>query len=114
MQRELADLIRREVKDPRVGFVTVAGVEVSKDFAHAKVFVTILGTPEEVEKTLDALAHAAGFLRRELGQRMRLRLTPELHFAHDLSVERGHRLSALIDRAVAEDQQKSNESDPNE
>lgn len=110
MQRELALLIQQELKDPRLGMITVSGVEVTRDFAHAKVFVTVLSDDTaQVEKSLAGLRHAAGFLRRELGRRMQLRTIPELHFAHDTSVERGTRLSALIDQAVAADGKKTDD-----
>ena len=100
MQRELSELIQRELKDPRVGMITVTGVEVSRDMSHAKVFITVLGVDHPIEETLATLKHAAGFLRHELGQRMKLRIIPELHFFYDASVERGAHLSALIDKAV--------------
>lgn len=106
IQRELAQLIQFEVKDPRVGLVTVSGVDVTKDFAHAKVFVTVLDSKHSPEEVLAALNHGAGFLRRELGARMKLRVTPQLHFVYDASVERGANLSALIDAAVASDRNK--------
>lgn len=110
MQRELALLIQQELKDPRLGMITVSGVEVTRDFAHAKVFVTVLSDDTaQVEKSLAGLRHAAGFLRRELGRRMQLRTIPELHFAHDTSVERGTRLSALIDQAIAADGKKTDD-----
>lgn len=103
MQRELAALIRDEVKDPRVGMVTVLAVEVTRDLAHAKVFVTVLGDAEARSASLAALNKAAGFLRHELGQRMLTRTVPQLRFVYDESIERGSRLSALIDQAVASD-----------
>lgn len=103
MQRELAALIRDEVKDPRVGMVTVLAVEVTRDLAHAKVFVTVLGDAEARDASLAALNKAAGFLRHELGQRMLTRTVPQLRFVYDESTERGSRLSALIDQAVASD-----------
>lgn len=103
IQRELADLIRLEVKDPRVGMITLTEVEVSRDLSHAKVYFTLLGDAERLAETEDGLARAAGFLRSELSHRLQLRTVPELHFAHDASVERGMRLSQLIDRAVAAD-----------
>lgn len=106
LQRELAELLRLEVKDPRVGFVTLTGVEVSADYAHAKVyFTTLAGTAESAE--IEAgLKRAAGFLRHELGRRVRLHKIPELHFVFDASVERGARLSKLIDDAVDEDRKR--------
>lgn len=103
MQRELAALIRDGVKDPRVGMVTVSAVEVSRDLAHAKVFVTVLGDEAARRDSLTALNNAAGFLRHELGQRMLTRTVPQLRFVYDESIERGSQLSALIDAAVASD-----------
>lgn len=103
VQRELADLIRFEVKDPRVGMVTITEVEVSPDYSHAKVYFTLLGTGAQVEAAGHGLASAAPFLRHALGRLIRLRVTPELHFVYDESIERGDRLSQLIDAAVASD-----------
>lgn len=107
MQRELAELIRREVKDPRVGLVTITAVDVSRDLGHAKVFITVMGSEgtDAVPQTLKALASAASFLRLHLGRVMQLRSVPQLHFHYDESVSRGAHLSALIERAVAEDRQ---------
>lgn len=113
IQRELAELIREEVKDPGVGMITLSGVDVSRDLAHARVFFTVLGGPEQITASQDALRRAAGFLRRELGRRMRLRVVPELHFHYDDTQERGARLSALIDQAIAEDRaHHRDEQDP--
>jgi ribosome-binding factor A len=103
IQRDLADLVRLEVKDPRVGMITLTGVEVTSDYAHAKVFFTLLGDAQRIEAATQGLNRAAGFLRRELGHRIKLRGIPELHFIHDESVERGARLSQLIDAAVMSD-----------
>ena len=101
IQRELADLIRVELKDPRVtGLITVTGVEVSPDQSHAKVFFTILGDDSRKDETVEGLTRAAGFLRSQLAQRMKLRTVPELHFKYDASVERGIKLTRLIDEAV--------------
>jgi len=101
VQRELAQLIQFEVKDPRVGLVTVSGVELSRDLAYAKVYVTVLSTNHEVAEVLEGLNKASGFLRRELGKRLSIRLTPQLTFLYDASVERGANISALIDAALA-------------
>lgn len=100
IQRELAVLIRDEVKDPRMGMVSISGVEVSRDMAHAKVYVSVLGDEQAAADSLEALNHAAGFLRRELGRSMRLRTVPQLRFIHDRSLEEGARMSALIDEAL--------------
>jgi ribosome-binding factor A len=100
IQRELSGLLRVELKDPRVGLITLTGVEVSPDLEHAKVFFTTLGDAQSLLETVAGLEHASGFLRTQLGRRLRLRVTPELHFRHDASIERGARLSQLIDAAV--------------
>ena len=99
IQRDLADLIRLEVRDPRVGLVTITTVEVTRDLSHARVFVTSL-TETAAAESVQALTHAAGFLRSRLAQTLKLRTIPELHFVYDASVERGVRLSKLIDEAV--------------
>lgn len=100
IQRELADLIRLEVRDPRVGMVTLTGVELSRDQSHAKVFFTVLGPESAAEAACDGLQNAAGFLRSGLAHRLSTRSVPELAFAYDESIERGARLTRLIDEAV--------------
>ncbi len=100
IQRELAELIRLELRDPRVGLVTLTGVELSRDQSHAKVFFTVLGPDSQGREALEGLSHAAGFLRSSLAHRLSTRTVPELHFAYDESIERGVRLSRLIDEAV--------------
>ena len=107
IQRELADLLRLHVKDPRIGMVTVTGVEVSADLSHAKVFVTHLGGTEQAVAVIAALQHTAGYLRSELSHRFKLYSVPQLHFAYDDSIESGLRLSKLIDDAVADDHKHS-------
>ena len=99
IQRELADLLRHEVRDPRVGMVTLTSVDVAPDLSHAKVFFTLLNT-EKKDETARALQRAAGFLRSQLSHRMSMYTTPELRFVYDESVERGDRLSRLIDSVV--------------
>jgi ribosome-binding factor A len=101
IQRELAELIREELRDPRVKLVTLTGVELSRDQSHAKIFFTTLGTEEEAQACGDGLMRAAGFLRAGLARRLSTRTVPELHFSYDASIERGVRLSRLIDEAVA-------------
>ena len=103
VQRELSDIIRLELKDPRVGMVTITDVDVSPDNKNARVFFTVLGDKSRVEDATTGLQSAAGFLRSCLAQRMAVRSVPQLQFEHDASVERGMRLSQLIDVAVAED-----------
>ncbi len=101
IQRELSELVRLELRDPRVKMVTLTGVEISRDQSHAKVWFTTLGSPEEAHACGEGLARAAGFLRAGLAHRLTTRTVPELHFAYDESIERGARLSRLIDEAVA-------------
>ncbi|MFQ3790086.1 30S ribosome-binding factor RbfA [Halomonas sp. A29] len=105
MQKELAVLIQREVKDPRLGMVTVSGVTVSRDLGYADVYVTLLGedSPERIKENLKVLKQAAGFLRSQIARRIKLRHVPELRFHYDESVVRGQRLSSLIDEAVESD-----------
>ncbi|MAM59328.1 MAG: ribosome-binding factor A [Salinicola sp.] len=103
LQQELAVLIQREIKDPRLGMVTVSSVKVSRDLGYADVYVTLLGEndPARVKENLAVLKRAAGFLRSQIARRIKLRHVPELRFHYDESVVRGHKLSALIDEAVA-------------
>ena len=101
LQRELSALIRDRLKDPEVGMVTISDVEVSRDLAHARVYFTLLGGEAEREKTREALQRAAGFLRRELGRELHLRTIPQLRFIYDDTMDRGNRVSALIDRALS-------------
>ena len=98
VQRELSELIQREVRDPRVGLVTLTGVDMSPDCAHATVRFTCLD-PAQAEAAEAGLAKASGFLRSALGRRIRLYSTPTLHFVYDPSIERADRLSRLIDEA---------------
>ena len=101
IQRELAELIRQELRDPRVKLVTLTGVELARDQSHAKVFFTMLGSAEEAKACGDGLSRAAGFLRAGLAHRLSTRTVPDLPFTYDESIERGARLSRLIDDAVA-------------
>lgn len=103
IQKDLAELIRGEVKDPRIGMITLTGVEVSSDYRHAKVFFSVLGDADAVRRAQAGLARASGFLRSQLASGLKLRLVPELHFVHDETVARGMELSRLIDDAVASD-----------
>jgi ribosome-binding factor A len=112
MQRELALLIQREIKDPRLGLITITAVDVSRDLSHAKIFITIMGQDDDQETikgNLRILNDAAGFLRMQLGKSMKLRTVPQLHFNYDASIRRGVELSSLIERAVAEDRKHSDE-----
>lgn len=101
IRQELADIVMREMKDPRVVGVSFTAVDVTSDLEHAKVWFTVYGKDQEA--TRQGLSHAAGFLRTELAHRMRMRTVPKLNFHYDESVERGAHLSHLIDQAVEED-----------
>jgi len=101
IQRELSQLIRTEIKDPRLSpMMTIASVEVSSDLSHARIYYTLFDA-EERRETQDALTRASGFLRRQLARQMNTRSVPQLRFYYDDSSERGARMSALIDEAVA-------------
>lgn len=101
LRRELADLLQFEVKDPHAAKVTLTEVEVSGDLAHAKVF--FVTQEHEAEAAAAALARAAGFLRSQLSHRLMMRTVPQLHFTYDESLDRGMRLSHLIDQAISSD-----------
>jgi ribosome-binding factor A len=111
IQRELSAVIREELTNPRLGLVTISGIEVSRDLAHARVYVTVLGDADQAAQTVDILRKAAGFLRHALGQRLAFRTVPELHFRYDDSVERGSRLDCLLEAALTppSDGNKGNE-----
>jgi ribosome-binding factor A len=96
MKKELGEIIGRKIKDPRVGFVTVTDVEVTGDLQQAKVFISVLGNEEQRQNTLKGLAKAKGFIRSEIGQRIRLRKTPEITFEFDESVDYGNRIESLL------------------
>jgi ribosome-binding factor A len=95
---DLAELIAREVKDPRLGFVTVTRVELSADLHHARVFVSVLGSAEEHQSSLEGLSSAAGFLRHEIGHRLELRRAPELTFVLDRGAEAGEKIEMLLQK----------------
>lgn len=108
MQKEIAIILQREVKDPRVGMATVSGVEVSRDLAYAKVFVTFLNDnqPEQIKIGIKALQDASGYIRVLLGKAMRLRVVPELTFAYDNSLVEGMRMSNLVTNVLRHDAEK--------
>lgn len=115
MKAEISDILRREMKDPRLGFVSVTDVEVSQDLRHAKVYVSILGDETAKKDTIDALQGAAGFVRTEMARRIRLRHTPEIIFRLDESIERGARIFELLEQvkgdAVSEGEGGHSEED---
>ena len=102
IQRDLAELIAFELKDPRVGMITITEVQITPDYAHAKIFfTTLVDNPDAIQNTLKGLKAAAGFLRNQLGKRLTIHTLPELHFVHDTSTMRGMEMSKLIDEANA-------------
>jgi ribosome-binding factor A len=114
VQRELADLIRTEIRDPRVGYITITNVEVSHDLSYATIRVAELtGTDQPSGESIVALSRAAGFLRRALGKRLRLRKTPELRFLEDRSIEEGVRMTQFLDDLKESDAEKKRISDEN-
>lgn len=113
LQKELAVLIQREVKDPRLGMVTVSGATVSRDLGYADIYVTLLGEqdPERIKENLQVLKRASGFLRSQIAKRIKLRHVPELRFHFDESVVRGQHLSSLIDEAVSSDRARQTDDE---
>ena len=110
MQRELAQLIREEIRDPRIGMITLSGVEVARDMAHAKIFFTVLDDQtHDPAVSLAILNKAAGFLRHALGQRMIMRAVPQLHFRYDDTTVHGAHINALIESALAKDAHKDDD-----
>ncbi|MGG0718789.1 30S ribosome-binding factor RbfA [Robertmurraya massiliosenegalensis] len=109
MKKELGEIIGRKIKDPRIGFVTVTDVQVTGDLQQAKVFISVLGDDEQKENTLKGLAKAKGFIRSEIGQRIRLRKTPEILFEFDESIDYGNRIDSLLYKLQAESQEKDHE-----
>ncbi len=101
IHRELAQLVHDTVKDPRIGMVTIVDVEVSRDLAHARVYFTVLGDHETIRTSEAGLNRAAGFLRGELGRRLKMRGVPKLRFVYDDTEEKGARVDALIDEALS-------------
>ncbi|HSG11074.1 MAG TPA: 30S ribosome-binding factor RbfA [Gammaproteobacteria bacterium] len=108
IQRELSELIRDEINDPRLGMVSISAVTVSRDLAHAKIHVSVLGDEVQATESVNVLNHAAGFLRHRLGKILHIRVIPELKFHLDRSLEEGARIGALINRAIASDRGNGN------
>lgn len=102
MKKELGEIISRKIKDPRVGFVTITDVQVTGDLQQATVYISVLGDDEQKESTLKGLETAKGFIRSEIGQRIRLRKTPEISFEFDESIQYGNRIETLL-KEIKED-----------
>lgn len=102
IQREVAEIISKELEDPRIGRVTVSGSSLSKDLSNATIYVTV-PVDGDVKRALEGLNRASGFVRRRLGQRVRMRYVPRLRFAHDATLDRATRVGELIDAALRHD-----------
>lgn len=111
IQRNMAEIIQQELGDPRVGMVTVTGVDVTHEFERARVYFSIFGSQEEVETTGKVLNQAAGYLRTALAKRMKLRTTPQLQFVYDESLEKGSHMDSLIKTAVGDKTKDSETGD---
>ncbi|GIN57786.1 30S ribosome-binding factor RbfA [Lederbergia ruris] len=96
MKKELGDIIGRKLKDPRVGFVTVTDVQVTGDLQQATIFISVLGNEDQMEDTLKGLSKAKGFIRSEIGKRIRLRKTPEIIFEFDESISYGNKIESIL------------------
>ncbi len=116
VQQEIAMILQRDFKDPRVGWVTVSAVEVSKDLAYVKVFVTLLGQEDQkdkIDETIEILNKAKGFFRSEIGKRMRLRIVPEVKFEYDDSLVTGIEMSRKVDEAINHDKDRREQAGDN-
>ncbi|ADU30711.1 30S ribosome-binding factor RbfA [Evansella cellulosilytica] len=103
IKKEITEIIQREIKDPRVGFITVTAVDVTGDLQQATAFITVYGDDDQRSNTLAALEKAKGFIRSEIGKRIQLRKTPDLSFKFDESIERGNRIEELLRKLNEED-----------
>lgn len=115
VQKEIAQILQREIRDPRIGMVTVSGVEVSRDLAYAKVFVTFFTIGDQTPETaLEALIESTSYIRSLLGKAMRLRITPAISFCFDQSLTEGMRISNLVTKAVKSDETRRTDVDGEE
>jgi len=112
LRKELSQIMQHQMRDPRVGLVSITDVEVSRDLSHAKIYVTMMDASEqsEAKETLQVLNKAAGFLRTQVAKSHSMRITPSLRFYFDESIHRGQYLSSLIDKAVSEDRENTDDS----
>lgn len=111
LRAEISDIIRKEIKDPRLGFVTITDAQVSKDLRHAKVFISVMGTEEEKKDSLGILQKAAGFIRHEFGRRVSMKNIPELMFTFDQAIETGARIFELLQEVKHEPEEPGTGSD---
>ena len=109
MKQEISKIILQELKDPRIGFVTVTQVEVSRDLSLAKVYISIMGSEEQIEESWKGLQSSLGFIRREVGHRIRLRITPELRFVLDKSLDYSDHIQKLLLQIERDEKQRTEE-----
>ena len=112
LKHQISEIVLTQLEDPRVAFVTITGVEVSPDLRHAKVYFSLIGSEEEREACHRGLTRARGFIKRELGKRLRMRYMPELTFLHDHSLEHGARIEALLRTLHEEEREREGVSAP--
>lgn len=111
IKEEISEIIHREIKDPRIGFLTITGVDVTPDLRHADVYISVLGTKRQKEETLSVLQKAAGFLRKELSSRIEIKYFPDLRFAIDPSIEAGIKIDRIIKKIHESDTNKIGEQE---
>jgi ribosome-binding factor A len=109
LKHEISDMLLRQIKDPRIGFVSITSVVLTADLRHAKVLVSVLGSERERKASIAGLRSATGFIKRELGHRLRLKYVPELNIVYDKSIEEGTHIVSLIDSVMREEESKSDE-----
>ncbi|QDP01530.1 30S ribosome-binding factor RbfA [Thalassotalea sp. PS06] len=115
IQKEVAMILQREIKDPRLSMMTVSAVEVTRDLAYAKVFVTFFDDePEKIAAAMKVLEEASGYVRSLLAKRLRARIMPNLRFEYDKSLVEGVRMSTLVDQAVSEDKRRAGDNGQND
>jgi len=111
VQQYVSEMLQRELKDPRIGFTTVTSVDMSSDLKYARIYVSVMGTPEEQKATMEALTSGRGFIRRELASRLDLRFAPEIQFRLDTTAEYSDRISRLLNE-IKEEEQASSSTEP--
>ncbi len=107
LKEEISDILRREIKDPRLGFFTIIDAEISSDLRHAKIFVSILGSEEERKQSMDVLKHAQHFVRQEFGKRVRMKVLPDIQFYKDETVDKGVRMLELLEEIKKDEEKRS-------
>ena len=107
LKEEISEILRREIKDPRLSFFTIIDAEITSDFRHAKIFVSILGTEEERKQSMEVLKHAQHFVRQEFGKRVRMKVLPDIYFVQDESVDKGVRMLELLEEIRRNEEKQS-------